>query len=82
VPLSYREALDALVATGSQGIKAGLDRISALLAEVGDPHRGLRGVLVAGTNGKGSVAAMIDSACRAAGLGTVLLVKPHLVSYR
>jgi dihydrofolate synthase/folylpolyglutamate synthase len=82
VPLSYREALDALVATGSQGIKAGLERITALLAEVGDPQQGLRGALVAGTNGKGSVAAMIESACRAAGLSTVLLVKPHLVSYR
>ena len=80
--MGYREALDFIVATGSRGMKAGPARVEALLAALGHPERGLRGVLVAGTNGKGSVCAMVDSACRAAGLSTVLLVKPHLRSYR
>lgn len=82
MPLTYRESLDFLVGTGSRGIKAGLDRIAALLAELGYPEQGLQGVLVAGTNGKGSVCAMVDSVVRRAGLHSVLLVKPHLCSYR
>src|SRR5258708_25901126 len=82
MPLTYRESLDFLVGTGSRGIKAGLDRIVALLDELGHPEAGLRGVLVAGTNGKGSVSAMVDAVVRAAGHSSVLLVKPHLCSYR
>lgn len=82
MPLSYRESLDFLVGTGSRGIKAGLERIEALLAELGHPEQDLRGVLVAGTNGKGSVCAMVDAVVRQAGLHSVLLVKPHLCSYR
>ena len=82
MPLTYRESLDYLVGTGSRGIKAGLERIVALLDALGHPEEGLRGVLVAGTNGKGSVCAMVDSVVRHAGLHSVLLVKPHLCSYR
>jgi dihydrofolate synthase/folylpolyglutamate synthase len=82
MPPSYRESLDWLTATGSRGIRPGLERVSALLDALGNPQAGLRGALVAGTNGKGSVCAMIESACRAAGLSTVMLVKPHLRSYR
>lgn len=82
MPLTYRESLDFLIGTGSRGIKAGLDRIEALLEELGHPERELRGVLVAGTNGKGSVCAMVDAIARQAGLRSVLLVKPHLCSYR
>jgi dihydrofolate synthase/folylpolyglutamate synthase len=80
--LSYRDALDFIVGTGSRGIKAGLERTEALLAALDHPERGCRGVLVAGTNGKGSVCSMVESACRAAGLRTALLTKPHLTSYR
>lgn len=80
--LTYRDSLDWLIGTGNRGVKAGLDRIEALLDALGHPEQGLRGVLVAGTNGKGSVCAMVDSAVRAAGLSSVLLVKPHLCSYR
>jgi dihydrofolate synthase/folylpolyglutamate synthase len=82
MPLSYRQSLDYLIGTGSRGIKAGLDRIAALLDVLGHPEEGLKGVLVAGTNGKGSVAAMVDAVVRQAGLSSVLLVKPHLCSYR
>jgi len=82
MPLTYRESLDFLIGTGSRGIKAGLERIAALLEELGHPEEGLQGVLVAGTNGKGSVCAMVDSVVRQAGLHSVLLVKPHLCSYR
>jgi dihydrofolate synthase/folylpolyglutamate synthase len=82
MPPTYREALDFIVSTGSRGIKAGLERTEALLAALDHPEAHRRGVLVAGTNGKGSVCAMVESICRAAGLRTALLTKPHLTSYR
>jgi dihydrofolate synthase/folylpolyglutamate synthase len=59
----------------------GLERTRALLAALGNPQVGLRGALVAGTNGKGSVCATVDSVCRAAGYRSVLLTSPHLISY-
>jgi dihydrofolate synthase/folylpolyglutamate synthase len=67
---------------GRFGVTLGLDRIEALLADLGHPDRALRGALVAGTNGKGSVVAMTGSVLRAAGLKTGEMPKPHLVSYR
>lgn len=63
------------------GMKLGLERITGLLDVLGNPHQGLEGVLVAGTNGKGSVCALVDSMARAAGLRTVMMTKPHLVSW-
>jgi dihydrofolate synthase/folylpolyglutamate synthase len=78
----YHEALAALAARGRFGIRLGLGRTRALLAALGDPHLGLRGALVAGTNGKGSVLALAGSALRAAGLRVGETPKPHLVTYR
>src|SRR5438552_16715091 len=49
---------------------------------MGDPHRAFRSVHVAGTNGKGSVCALIERALRAAGLRTGLFTSPHLVDFR
>jgi dihydrofolate synthase / folylpolyglutamate synthase len=79
---AYERALASIEAVSWRGISLGLERTEALLAALGNPHIGLRGALVAGTNGKGSVCAVIDSVARAAGLHTVLLTKPHLASYR
>ncbi len=78
----YQTALDALAARGRFGIRLGLGRTRALLAELGDPQLAVRGALVAGTNGKGSVLALAGSALRAAGLRVGETPKPHLVSYR
>ena len=78
----YHAALDALAARGRFGIRLGLGRTRALLAELGDPQLAVRGALVAGTNGKGSVLALVGSALRAAGLRVGETPKPHLVSYR
>jgi dihydrofolate synthase / folylpolyglutamate synthase len=77
----YDRAVAAIDAVAWRGIMPGLERTRALLAVLGNPQTGLRGALVGGTNGKGSVCALVDSVCRAAGLRTVLLTKPHLVSY-
>lgn len=59
-----------------------LSRMRALLDRLGAPHAGLRSVLVAGTKGKGSTAAMLAGILGAAGLRVGLTVKPHLVDYR
>ncbi|PMP73157.1 MAG: bifunctional folylpolyglutamate synthase/dihydrofolate synthase, partial [Chloroflexus aggregans] len=60
----------------------GLDRITALLRDAGNPHQQLRAVVVAGTKGKGSTCAMIEAMARAAGLKVGLWTSPHLSSYR
>ena len=81
-PLAYDEALAALTERGRFGIRLGLGRTRALLRALGDPQLAVRGALVAGTNGKGSVLALAGSALRAAGLRVGSTPKPHLVSYR
>ena len=60
----------------------GLARVARLMDELDRPDRSLRGALVAGTNGKGSVVAMTRSVLRAADLSVGTMPKPHLVSYR
>ena len=79
---AYHDALDALAARGRFGVRLGLGRTRALLRELGDPHLAIRGALVAGTNGKGSVLALTGAALRAAGYRAGETPKPHLVSYR
>jgi dihydrofolate synthase/folylpolyglutamate synthase len=78
----YAEALRALTERGRFGIHLGLGRTRALLRELGDPQLGIRGALVAGTNGKGSVLALAGAALRAAGIRAGETPKPHLVTYR
>ena len=81
-PRTYAEALEAIESRGRYGIHLGLGRVHALLRAMGDPERSLRGALVAGTNGKGSVIALAGSALRAAGHRVGETPKPHLVTYR
>lgn len=81
-PAEYRSAVEALEERGRFGVRLGLTRIRALLRALGHPERGLRGALVAGTNGKGSVIALCSAALRAAGYRVGETPKPHLVSYR
>jgi dihydrofolate synthase / folylpolyglutamate synthase len=79
--MTYKESLDYLTSLGRFGIKLGLERTEALLRELGDPQDLFQGVLVAGTNGKGSVCAMLASVLQAAGYRVGLMPKPHLISY-
>ncbi len=79
---TYAAALDALADRGRFGIRLGLGRTRALLRELGDPQRSIRGALVAGTNGKGSVLALAGAAVHAAGYRVGETPKPHLVTYR
>jgi dihydrofolate synthase / folylpolyglutamate synthase len=80
--LTYDEALRALAERGRFGIRLGLGRIRALLRELGNPQLEMRGALIGGTNGKGSVLALAGSVLRAAGYRVGETPKPHLVSYR
>ena len=72
------DSLDALFALERFGIKPGLDTIRLLLRAMGNPHSSYPTVIVAGTNGKGSVVAMADSALRAAGYRVGRYTSPHL----
>ena len=76
--MDYQEALAYIHAVHWQGHKPGLDRTRALLAALGDPHKRLRFVHVAGTNGKGSTAAMLDSCLRCAGYRVGLFTSPYI----
>ena len=80
--MNYRDALAWLYGTQTFGIKLGLDNTRRLLAAAGDPHARLQFLHVAGTNGKGSTCAMMDSILRAAGHRTGLYTSPHLVDFR
>ena len=84
--ISYRNALSWLYSLQRFGIKLGLENIERLLEELSksDVLQAVpwKVVHVAGTNGKGSVCAMIDSICRAQGYRTGLFTSPHLVTFR
>src|SRR4029077_67785 len=78
----YSEAIQALFARTTGGIKPGLERTEALLAEVGSPHKKLSAIHVAGTNGKGSVVATCEALLRARGLKVGKYTSPHLIDFR
>ena len=80
--LEYRESLTWLFNTQRFGIKLGLENSRRLFNALDVPQPNLRIIHVAGTNGKGSVCALLDSICRAAGYRTALFTSPHLVSFR
>jgi dihydrofolate synthase/folylpolyglutamate synthase len=80
--LTYRQAVAALTERGRFGISMGLERVERLMSEMGNPEQGLRGALVGGTNGKGSVVALVRSVLAEAGHRVGTMPKPHLVSYR
>jgi hypothetical protein len=80
--VKFQEALDWLNDSQFTGIKLGLDNTHRLLAAIGNPHQRLRFLHVAGTNGKGSVCAMLDSCLREAAHRTGLYTSPHLVDFR
>jgi len=80
--VKYEEALAWLYSLQRFGIKLGLENIRRLIAEMRVDLGGARVIHVAGTNGKGSVCAMIDSICRAQKYRTGLFISPHLVTFR
>jgi dihydrofolate synthase / folylpolyglutamate synthase len=79
--MNYPDSVRFLYALGNEvkTAKLGLERIGVLLEALGNPQQAFRIVHVAGTNGKGSTCAMIESGLRAAGYRTGLFTSPHLV---
>jgi dihydrofolate synthase / folylpolyglutamate synthase len=80
--LSYPALLDHLFPRLAGGIHWGLERTRTMLAGVGDPHLAYPSIHVGGTNGKGSVAAIVESVLRRHGQRTGLYTSPHLVDFR
>jgi dihydrofolate synthase/folylpolyglutamate synthase len=71
--------LDYLFSLEKFGMKFGLGNIQTISAALNHPHTRFRNILIAGTNGKGSVTAMVDCALRAAGLKVGRYTSPHLI---
>lgn len=79
--MNYQEAISYLEGLKIFGIRLGLTRIERLLELLGRPQDRYRTVHVTGTNGKGSVSAMVEGALRRSGIHTGFYSSPHLVSY-
>ena len=80
--MTYPETIQLLYSLRLFGAKFGLENTFNLAALAGSPQEKLRFIHVAGTNGKGSTCAMLESIYRAAGLRVGLFTSPHLVSFR
>jgi dihydrofolate synthase/folylpolyglutamate synthase len=80
--MNFEASVAYLLSLGHETLtmKLGLRNTELLLNALDNPERAFRSVQIAGTNGKGSTAAMLDSICRAAGIKTGLYTSPHLVS--
>lgn len=81
-PLTYVGLVRELFPRLTGGIRWGLERTERMLEAVGRPHDRLRCIHIGGTNGKGSVAAMLESVLRLSGHRTGLYTSPHLCSFR
>jgi dihydrofolate synthase/folylpolyglutamate synthase len=79
VPTDYSAVTEYLFGLKAKGVRFGIGRMAMLAAELGHPERVVPCVHVAGTNGKGSVAAMLDAILHSAGWRTGLYTSPHLV---
>src|SRR4051794_23051329 len=80
--MSYLREFTDLERTGLTAAPMGLERTRALLAALGDPQTAYPSILIAGTKGKGSTAAMTERALRAAGHRTGMYTQPHLHTIR
>src|SRR6266496_4843005 len=80
--MNFAETIHYLLSLGHEtlAMKLGLRNTQLLLAALGNPQKDYESVQIAGTNGKGSTAVMLDSICRAAGIVTGLYTSPHLIS--
>src|SRR5947209_20391731 len=79
--MTYADAIHFLYGLRWFGTKFGLENTLKLAALADNPHHKLRFIHVAGTNGKGSTCAMLESIYRAAGLRVGLFTSPHLVAF-
>ena len=79
--MKYNEALKKITSQDIFRVELGLERVRAVLQEFGNPQDSLKCIHVAGTNGKGSTCAMLDSILREAGYKVGLYTSPHIFEY-
>jgi dihydrofolate synthase/folylpolyglutamate synthase len=81
-PMNFEETSRYLLGLGHEtlALKLGLRNTELLLESLASPHKSFESVQIAGTNGKGSTAVVLDSICRNAGIKTGLFTSPHLIS--
>lgn len=80
--MTYEEAIELINNRLRFGIKPGLERIEALLERLGNPHKGMKFVHVAGTNGKGTACTLISSVLKESGYKTGLYTSPYVLEFR
>lgn len=80
--MTYEQAIDSIHSLLTFGSRPGLDRMRRFLKELGDPQDKLKYIHVAGTNGKGSVCALLSSVLVAAGYKTGLFISPYITDFR
>ena len=76
--MDYNETLEYIARTNWRGSKPGLERITKLCSLLGNPHKDLKFIHIAGTNGKGSAAAFLSSVLKSAGYKTGLFTSPYI----
>lgn len=79
--MNYKEAIDFILSAETMGSILERNIIECLLEELGSPHKGLKYVHIAGTNGKGSTSALLSSILRAAGYKTGLYTSPYIQQF-
>ncbi len=79
--MTYKQALNYLYGLQKYGVKFGLSKTSNIMKKMGNPHKGQKYIHIAGTNGKGSVSAMIESVLMKSGLKVGFYSSPHLVRF-
>ncbi len=80
--MKYQEFLDYIYQRHSGNVKLGLERMLKILEQMDNPNKKVNGIHIAGTNGKGSVAAICEALSIGSGLKTGLNTSPHLKDYR
>ena len=80
--MNYNQALDYINSRELFGIKLGLSNIRKLLKKLNNPHKDLKFIHIAGTNGKGSCCAMISSILQEQGYRVGMYTSPHLISFK
>jgi dihydrofolate synthase/folylpolyglutamate synthase len=80
--MDYNEVLEYLIQLDLFGMKLGLDNTNKILSYLGDPHKSFPSIHIAGTNGKGSTAAILESILANSGYRIGMYTSPHLVDFR
>lgn len=80
--MTYDETLQYIHSLGNFSMPAGLERITKVLEALGNPQKSIKAIHVAGTNGKGSVSAMLASVLQKAGYKTGLFISPYIIDFR